>query len=68
MRAFGLAWPDRAFVQRALHNDETKPAPRGRHEARPRSRELVDLLDGEMSRGELMAALGLRDEKHFRVR
>ena len=28
---------------------------------------MLQLLDGEMSRAELMIALGLKDEKHFRI-
>jgi ATP-dependent DNA helicase RecG len=29
---------------------------------------MLQLLNGEMSRAELMNALGLKDEKHFRTR
>ena len=46
---------------RALATPEVAPVT-------PEVGRLVDVLEGEMSRGEIMAALGLRDEKHFRVR
>jgi len=34
----------------------------------PEVERLVAVLDGEMSRSELMGVLGLKDEKHFRER
>ena len=36
-------------------------------EVTPEVGRLVNALDGEMSRSELMTALGLKDEKHFRT-
>ena len=36
-------------------------------EVTPEVARLLRLLDGEVSRENLMTALGLRDEKHFRV-
>lgn len=37
-------------------------------EVTPEVTRLVAVLEGEMGRGDIMAALGLRDEKNFRVR
>ena len=36
-------------------------------EVTPEVGRLVDALNGEMSRSELMTALGLKDAKHFRT-
>lgn len=35
-------------------------------EVTPEVRGMLSILEGEMNRSEIMAALGLRDEKHFR--
>ena len=42
-------------------------APEVTPEVTPEVGRLVDALDGAMSRAAIMAALGLRDEKHFRT-
>jgi ATP-dependent DNA helicase RecG len=35
-------------------------------EVTPEVRRMLAIITGEMSRGEIMAKLGLKDEKHFR--
>lgn len=50
------------MIQDALRASTPEVAP----EATPQVVRLLALLQGEMGRAELMAVLGLKDEKHFR--
>ena len=43
------------------------PEPQAVSGITPEVGRLVDALNGEMSRSELMTALGLKDKKHFRT-
>jgi ATP-dependent DNA helicase RecG len=52
---------------RALGESTPQVTPGVTPEVTPEVGRLVDALDGAMSRAALMAALGLRDEKHFRT-
>ena len=52
---------------RAVGGVTARVAPEVTPEVTPEVGRLVDALDGERSRSELMTALGLKDEKHFRT-
>jgi ATP-dependent DNA helicase RecG len=59
----------RAITAKTTEHEGTKSAP-SRHqvtpEVTPEVRRMLFILKGEMNRSEIMTALGLNDEKHFR--
>lgn len=70
-RALGHAEPthsnDRASKAFELFlPDLTRAAMKATPEVTPEVAKLILILEGAMGRGELMAELGLKDEKHFR--
>ncbi len=60
---FTVVFP-RQIVQSA--DDVAQPTPEATPEVTPEVREMLSLLDGEMTRRDIMHALQLSDEKHFR--
>ncbi len=51
-----------AIRQRFAREVRTQPTP----EVTPEVRRMLAIITGELSRGEIMTKLGLKDEKHFR--
>ena len=61
------AWPETRLLDDVDGNEFKAVIPRPVNSVTPEVARLLAVLQGEMSRDQIMTLLGLRDEKHFRV-